>query len=37
MGWRLINTTMKKRYGVDTMPAAGENVAGLAVSFTVSA
>jgi len=27
MGWRFVNPTMKHRYGVDTMPQTGENVA----------
>src|ERR1700692_1673950 len=27
MGWRFINPQMKERYGVDTMPQTGENVA----------
>jgi 3-oxoadipyl-CoA thiolase len=27
MGWRFINTKMRERYGVDTMPQTGENVA----------
>ena len=27
MGWRFINPTMKARYGVDTMPETGDNVA----------
>jgi 3-oxoadipyl-CoA thiolase len=27
MGWRFINLQMKERYGVDTMPQTGENVA----------
>jgi 3-oxoadipyl-CoA thiolase len=27
MGWRFINAKMKERYGVDTMPQTGENVA----------
>jgi 3-oxoadipyl-CoA thiolase len=27
MGWRFVNAVLKGRYGVDTMPQTGENVA----------
>ena len=27
IGWRFVNTIMKKQYGVDSMPETGENVA----------
>jgi 3-oxoadipyl-CoA thiolase len=33
MGWRFINSKLKERYGVDTMPQTGENVA---VEFGIS-
>lgn len=28
IGWRFVNSLMKKQYGVDSMPETGENVAG---------